>query len=1102
MARPLRYLLVLALSACSGQSSWAQSKVPTPAEVEFFENQVRPLLVEHCFSCHGRGKKLKAELNLTTKAGLLLGGTNGPAAAPGKPKESLLLKAISYKDDELRMPPNGKLKEKDIAILTRWVEMGLPWPKIGGEIAGTKGFEITDEHRHFWAFEPVRDQPLPSVKDAAWPKTDLDRFILAALENKGLSPAKPADKRTLLRRATFDLTGLPPTPSEIDAFLKEDSREAFAKVIDRLLASPQYGERWGRHWLDVVRYADSFDSRGLGGVGDISEAWRYRDWVVDALNKDMPYDQFIIHQIAGDLLPRTQQPGGIIATGVLAIGNWGGGDADKEKMHTDIVDDQIDVVCRSFLGLTVTCARCHDHKFDPISTKDYYGLAGIFFSTHILPSVGLRTAGPDMLRISLLSPDEDARRTKQTTRQKELEKEVRAARQRYYQRFVQDQLAHTAKYLLAAWDYQNRPPDQAKRSIDEFAAERKLHEFALARWIETLTFGGEYQLMSNAAKDAGGKPGVNGYRGEPDCPSLLVNNTSDEVAIGTFKLPAKSVSVHPGPNNGVVVSWKSPVAGTVKITGKVVDADPQGGDGIAWIIDHRNSGGLRELASGDIPNAGAQDFAKGKGAEQLERVDIKSGDRIQLLVLPKANYICDTTVVELTISMLDGTKTWNLTADIVEDLHQGNPHADRFGNFGVWSFLDMAKSNRAKPGSTAPVHVTAWQKAAAEVASGRKPRESLEQAAVDFQKSFQVTDAASPFWINNPADDKHLAAESREHLTKLTAELDALKKMPLPPVAFAHGAQDGGIPGTIYAGFHDVKVHIRGSYLRLGDVAPRRFPEIVAGAEQEPIASGSGRLDLARWIARPANPLTARVMVNRIWQQHFGEGIVRTPSNFGKLGEPPTHPELLDHLAMQFVKNDWSIKKMHRLIMLSATYQQSSDPSPEALKLDPDNRLWSRMNRRRLEAEAIRDNILAVSGKLDLKPGGPATREFASPRRSLYQMTVRSDRSGFGPLFDTPDSTAVTEKRINSTVAPQALYLLNHPFILEQTETLSKRILAAAKDDRSRIHIAYTVLYGRRPSPEELQVGLEFLGGVTNSERGWEEYCQVLLCVNEFMYVD
>jgi hypothetical protein len=778
---------------------------PSAALSDFFETEIRPLLAARCFKCHG-DQKAKSNLRLNSRAAIIKGGDTGPAAVPGKPEESLFIQAVRH-ESGLKMPPNEKLTEPQIEKLTRWVKLGLPWPEAKPDPAAAASrqgpeYQITEEQRNFWSFQPVKVVSPPPVRAPTWPRSKIDIFILAALDKRGLRPAKPADKRTLLRRATYDLTGLPPTPAEIDAFLADQSADAFARVVDRLLASPHYGERWGRHWLDVVRYTDSFDARivtGAGSIMDVTEAYRYRDWVVNALNRDLPYDQFIIHQIAGDLLP-PQEPGGInvpgtIATGMLAIGNWGGGDADKEKLLTDIADDQVDVVSRAFLGLTMACARCHDHKFDPIPTEDYYSLAGIFFSSHILRDPGPKTDGPPMLRIPLLPPAEFHRR------------------------------------------------QQFQKRIAE-----------MERQVKRITAEGFATLVT----------------------SLLPRSDGPLAAVGAYR------------------------------------------------------------------------------------------------------YY----------------------------LHRSQ-----------------------------------------------------------------------------------LAASKKE-------EWAALQKSS-PPIPYANGCQEGGCPLSPQVGTHDARVHIRGRYDRLGKLVPRRFPRIIAGDHQQPITQGSGRMQLAQWIASSGNPLTARVMVNRIWQHHFGEGIVRTPGNFGKLGEPPTHPELLDYLAHQFAESGWSIKAMHRAIMLSAVYQQASVPTPETLAADPDNRLFGRMNRRRLEAEEIRDSLLAASGRLDPTMGGRASQDFNLPRRTLYLMTIRSDRSSFRELFDAADSTAIVDKRTESTVAPQALFLLNHPFAMEQAKALANRTKElGVHDNRGRIEQLYVSLYGRSPSEKEIEIGLAAL------EQGLEAYCQLLLCSNEFMYVD
>ena len=712
--RPL-LLPLLSLAALSDAGA-----AIAPQDAEFFETKVRPMLVERCFECHSHDKKIKGGLALDSRSGWEKGGDTGPAVVPGKPEESLLIKAIRHEDKDLAMPPKKKLSDKEIATLTEWVKMGAPDPR---QVVAKIGGMTAEEAKAWWAF-----QPLPTASAESLLPSRIDDFIAARLGKAGLAPAPRADKRTLVRRVTFDLIGLPPTPEEVAAFLADDAPGAFSRVVERLLASPRYGERWARHWLDVVRYTDSLDTRGFGGEGDVAEAWRYRDWVTRSFNRDLPYDQFIEQQVAGDMMLR--QPGAafdpdkLIATGMYAIGNWGNGDADKEKAHTDIVDDQIDVTGRAFLGLTLACARCHDHKFDPITTADYYGLGGIFFSSHILNQFAPKTAGEKIMRISLLSP-----------------------------------------------------------------------------------------------------------------------------------------------------------------------------------------------------------------AEQ------------------------------------------------------------------------------------------------------EKQRTTIERQIAEVDEALS----------EDPTDITALESERRH----LNGELKAFPA--------CHGLQEGGIPKTAYEGFHDAHIHVRGRYDRLGDSVPRHFPVILAGENQPPIREGSGRLELAHWLASPQNPLTARVMVNRIWQHHFGEGLVRTPNNFGKLGTAPTHPELLDWLAAEFIRSGWSIKAMHRLIVNSATYQRSSTSS--SASSDPDNLLFARQNRRRFEAESLRDAMLSVSGSLDLKEGGPSIRDLTAPRRTLYITTIRADRATYQMLFDAADPTAIVEKRIESTVAPQALWLLNHPLVLAQARALAARARNAASADADRVRWLYETLY-------------------------------------------
>ncbi|WP_020471118.1 PSD1 and planctomycete cytochrome C domain-containing protein [Zavarzinella formosa] len=1041
---------------------------------EFFEQEIRPILVEHCQECHSP-KKTKGGLRLMSRAELLKGGDSGPAIVPGKPKESLLLQAISYQGGgELRMPPKGKLPDAAIGKLTKWVEQGAVWPDAGAEAVTAKTFQITDEQRKFWAFQPVVSPAIPQVKSPAWCKTDLDRFILAKLEAANLAPAATTDKRTLIRRVTFDLTGLPPTPEEIRQFLDDASPKAFEKVVDRLLASPAYGERWGRHWLDVARYADSRDSRGTGGDTDIIEAWHYRDWVIRAMNKDIPYDQFVRMQIAGDLMPPTEPGGinadGITATGLLAIGEWGTGDADKEKMVTDIVNDQVDVVTRSFLGLTVGCARCHDHKFDPVSQKDYYALAGIFFSSKILPTPGPKTNGSPMLRTPLISPAEQAERTRITNQIKTLEGAIAAKEAASAQEAAAKHLPETAGYLLAAWDYlqatKKRPP------LADYAASMKLRADILEKWLEMLTPRG-YQLMAKAERDSGGVKNYHTWKNKSDCPNAMINTGNEELSILTFRLPPKSVCVHPGPKSGVAVVWDSPVATTVNIAGKVADRDGTCGDGIAWKVAVNS----RTLAEGAINNGQSAPLA----GELLKNVIVQPGDRIELQILPKAGYECDSTLVELDISETTGKARWNLTSDVLAN-DKLNPVPDQQGHPAVWRFMDMADAKQIPPAFVSLPAIGAL-----------KNREEVETKIAAFAKTFKAVDTSSPFY------PKPGELPATPEVLTLRAELEALKARPMPPVPVVLAIQDGGIPGGMFPAVQDVPIHIRGSYTRLGEKVPRRFPEILAPANQKPLSEvtkESGRKELADFIASPTNPLTARVMVNRVWAWHFGDGLVRTPSNFGKLGERPTHPELLDYLAAGFVADGWSLKKLHKRILLSAVYQQSDVCSEETKTKDADNRLFSRANLRRLEAEAMRDSLLFVAGKLDSTPGGISYPDFNTPRRTVYLRTIRSDKSNFQALFDAADPETPTEKRTISTVAPQALFLMNHPFALAQAKAFADRIQAMPGDDAAKLKAAYERLYGRPPSADEERVTLGFL-----KTGSWAELSRVLMCANEFAYV-
>lgn len=938
-----------------------------PADIEFFEKRIRPAFIENCYDCHGpEADEPGGGLRLDSRAGWQAGGISGPAIVPGKPEESLLIKAIRRQEKDSAMPPETALPASVVNDFLAWIAAGAVDPREGAVITAsttTKSvFDIAAERKK-WAFHAPELPAIPQVKNADWVKNDVDRFILARLEAASLKPAPPLEAAPLARRLHFDLTGLPPTPAEVDQFVAEASENrdrAIAALVDRLLESPHYGEKWGRHWLDLVRYADSLDARGMGQPGDILDAWRYRDWVVNAFNRDLSYDEFIRQQVAGDLLAAQEWDSQkVTATGMYAIGNWGNGDSDKQKVHSDIVDDQIDVTSRAFLGLTLACARCHDHKFDPLSTADYYSLAGFFYSSRILEKFNAPTAGESLMRIKLFSPEEQTKR---------------------------DQLLAQIAAIDAKLSGGLRPFTKRRDNVAEQAG--------LVGWtIESA-----------------------------DNPSLVINTTSEVAKFVTITLPTKAVCVHPGPQEVVTAVWQSPVAGKVLVSARVHDADANCGNGFQWAVRH----GGKELAGGTVENA--------RGAEAVGvEVDVKAGELIRLSIAPRGEYSCDSTQIDFVIrEAAEGSRVWDLRASLAEP-----PHA-----------LDLAKT------------------------------------------AFTVCAGDGEQFANQRPDKEPLLAERN----RLNSQLPELNR--------CQGLQEGGIPGTPYEGFQDARIHVRGRYDRLSETRPRGFPAVLSDS-QSPAIEGSGRLALAEWLASPTNPLTARVMANRLWQHHFGAGIVRTSNNFGKLGEPPTHPELLDWLACMFVESGWRVKSMHRLICTSAAYQQDSRVETATLEADPDNRLFSRQNRRKLTAEELRDSLLSSAGTLNRELGGPSTNDPKSNRRTLYLTTVRSDRTSYQMLFDGADPTSIVERRTDSVVAPQALWLLNQPFAMDQAKNLAERLSREAPADTTgRLNWLSRQLFAREPSTAEVQLGTAALQSFGDGPQGWERLCHALVCSNEFLFVD
>jgi len=952
----------------TGLSGFAEEK-----DNDFFETKIRPLLSENCFACHGPATQM-AGLNLSTAETFLKGGASGPVVVKGEPENSRLINVVRYQGS-IKMPPSGKLKDHEIANLVAWVKVGIPWPG-SKEIPAARAapqptpYKFSREQREFWAFSPVKNCLPPPVKNQAWCQSPVDRFILAELEKNGLAPAAPVDKLTLLRRVTFDLIGLPPTADEIDDFLKDNLPDAFARVVDRLLNSPRYGERWGRHWLDVARYADS-----AGADEDIRYpyAYRYRDYVIEAFNLDLSYDQFVKEQLAGDRMPagnpEEMNTRGIVATGFLQVGPKLLAEQDKPKMVYDMVDEQLDVASRAFMGLTVGCARCHDHKFDPIPTRDYYSMASIFASTRSLSKV--ESLVSELLFVPLVPKEIADRYREHQAKIKTKSEEIQDLLDSEAARRAAALRPLLSKYMLSAWQYGNRPLLLKNLELNEWAQRQGLEAEILQRWIQYLK-------------------------------------------------PTDEVRPH-------LAAWLQNV------------------ETAARALEHQNP---REQAIPPAPSSLAEvamNFQKESEVVASEWEEIVS--------------------------------KWKRRVEEANKVQMTPPEKPVFekGKHRFFSEVFLEKG---------------------------------------------------PFALPEKNPEQVLSEETRLRVAALRNEHEALKESSPPEPPMACAVEDGP---TVQQ-----RVFIRGNVANPGDEVPKQFLQIIAGEHQPPISSGSGRLELADWLANPGHPLTARVMANRLWQWHFGEGLVRTPNNFGKLGEPPTHPELLDYLARRFVQSGWSIKAMHRLILLSSSYQMSSTISKEAFEMDPANRLISHMSRRRLEVEEIRDGMLSMGGELDLTMGGTLQTGFGTDeendnsrlsmapetirRRTCYLPLRRSNLPSLLNLFDFGDATTPTENRSRTNVSSQALYMMNSQFVADRAKLLATRILSGSeKDDRERVVNAYLCILGRKPKDSEVEESLSYkkalegrlMGSAKNTEgdlsadlKAWQSLCRVLLSSNEFIYVD
>ncbi len=922
--RPAGLRCLLAAAIFGGTVS-AVAVEPDRGGGEFFEKKIRPLFAEHCYKCHSKdAEKIKGGLLLDTREGLLKGGDTGPAIIAGDPEKSLLIKAVRYTDDDLQMPPRksgGRLSDEQIGDLEAWVKLGAPDQRTG-VAAAPQGPPLSDpiKVRNHWAFKPIRHPAPPAVKNRRWVKNPIDAFVEAKLEAKGMIPSRPADKRTLIRRATYDLTGLPPTPQEVEDFLADTTPEAFAKVVDRLLGSPRYGERWGRHWLDVARYADT-----KGYVFEeerrYAYAYTYRDYVIRAFNEDLPSDRFILEQLAADQLDLGDDKRPLAAMGFLTLGRR------FLNNQPDIIDDRIDVVTRGLLGLTVTCARCHDHKYDPIPTTDYYSLYGVFASCN-------EPADKPLLGTAPLPGQYNEYRAERKKR----EDELNHFRQTKEDEALSQLRLRTGDYLLTAFEAQQLE-DSSK--AEALARERKLDPGVVRRWVAKL---GEWSKQ----------------------PHPLFAPWFAFAA-----LPEKEFAAQAGE---LASKFAAP---------REAEVNP-----------------LVSEAFAGPPPASMKDVAERYGK-----------------------------------LFADAEKRWQEIRTERKEKSEGDPPA-------------------ALPDAN---------------------QEALRQV-------LYATD--SPAHL--PSDEvKRLfdvpTAQKLRALQRQLEELDATHPG-APPKAMV--LQDNASP-------YNPHVFVRGNPNNPGPEVPREFLSIVAGAGRKPFQNGSGRLELAQAIASGDNPLTARVTVNRVWLHHFGAGLVRTPSDFGLRSDPPTHPELLDYLASWFMDEGWSLKKLHRLILLSNTYQQSSEGEGRYAQTDPDNRLLWKMNRQRLDLEEMRDSLLAISGKLDLSEGGHAADIVSEPfsrRRTVYGFVERQNLPNLFRTFDFASPDTTSPQRFATTVPQQALFLMNSPFVIQQARSLAGRAeIRASPNPAERIRRLYEAAYQRPPEPDELKLALRFVEARSQASPGFAE---------------
>jgi len=1063
---PLLFLAALPIQAAA-----------PPADLEFFEKQVRPVLAENCYSCHSsRAQAVFANLYLDSRAAVLKGSDAGPVVASGDPAGSKLVRML--RGDGMQMPPTGKLAPEKIAALERWIEIGLPWPEEGTPSASadpSEPFDLDKRRTEHWAWRPVRDPKLPEPSDASWARNAVDRFLLARLEAEGLVPAADADRRVFIRRATFDLTGLPPTPEEIEAYLADKSADADEKLIDRLLESPRFGERQARLWMDLMRYSES---HGSEGDPDIRNAWRYRDYLIRAFNADLPYDELVREHLAGDLLsePRVDPQLGVnesmIATAHWRLVEHGFQPVDPWDDRVKWTDNQIDVLSKTFMGLTVACARCHDHKFDAISQRDYYALFGT-----------IKGARPTMRSIE--SPE---RLSLHADRLSKLKGEIRAGLGASWERAAAE-LGEKLTSDAAASGVQGALEDP----------ESPLHAWAVLGGLE----GGEFakgwealRLARRAGLDARRRYNQEHFETQWDLrkPEDLAEWVGQGPGLPDSPAAAGEIDIAPRGDH-VIGGVLQPGAYSHRLSAKhgaalqsprfTIDTDyisfetaGEGSSNVQLIIENYAA-----------PRSGIYHMRYRPKSRNMRwstwKTDYWKGF---------SAYFEAATHEEITQFLTD--------AEDNQAKRKLTPPADGRSWFGVGRivFHNEDRTPRSLTDAAGPLFEAPAPRNAAELS------ERYAAAATRAVQAWRAGEATADqaAFLDFLVQHKLLPNETKD-LEALVAEYRKLESK-IPQARYAPGVvEEGGAPQPLLQ---------RGNPKRPGEPTPRRFLTALGGrAYDEPRLA---RLSLAEEITNPKNPLTARVAVNRLWKQLFGDGLVRTEENFGKLGEPPSHPELLDYLASRFVEDGWSIKSSLRRLATSRAYRMASVASAAAREKDPENRLLSHMPVRRLEAEQIRDAILLTSGELDPRMFGdsiPVYYAYATGktkgdnpkgpldgagRRSIYQEIRRNTHNPFLEVFDLPKPATARPQRDVTNVPAQSLTMLNSPFVIGQAEKWAAKVIASQDSPSERVEAMFEQALGRPASPTEKDRALGYLAATGDS---WKDLAQSLFNFKEFLYL-